>query len=256
VGGVTPGKGGAEVAGLPVFNTVAAAQAETAANAAIIYVPARFAVDALYEAIDAQLDPLVCITEGVPVLDMIKVVAYAHYRGVRLIGPNSPGVISPGLAKAGIMPGEIHRPGGVGVISRSGTLTYEVVWGLTQHGLGQSTCVGIGGDPIIGSDFVEMLALFEADQDTEAIVLIGEIGGRDEIIAADFIRDHITKPVVAFVAGKTAPPSRRMGHAGAIISGQQETAAAKIEALEAAGVAVADRPETIPELIETLLQEG
>lgn len=249
VAGVTPGKGGQEVAGVPVFDTVQEAVRHTGANASIVYVPAHFAPDALYEAADAGIELIVCITEGIPVLDMVRVVHYLARQGVRLIGPNSPGVITPGQAKVGVMPGHIHKPGRIGVVSRSGTLTYEVVWNLTQRGLGQSTCVGIGGDPVIGSSFAEILALFQADAETEAIVLIGEIGGQDEEQAAAYIRAHVTKPVVAFVAGQTAPPDRRMGHAGAIISGGEGTAALKIAALRAAGVRIAQRTEEIPDLI-------
>jgi len=249
VAGVTPGKGGQRVAGVPVFDTVKEAVNATGANTSVVYVPARFATDAIYEAADAGIRLIVCITEGIPVLDMVRVVSYLKQKGTRLIGPNSPGVITPGHAKVGIMPGRIHRPGTIGVVSRSGTLTYEVVWALTQRGLGQSTIIGIGGDPIIGTDFVDALALFQDDPETEAIVLIGEIGGQDEVRAADYIRAQVSKPVVAFVAGRTAPPDRRMGHAGAIISSGGETAAAKIEALRAAGVRVADRPDEIPDLI-------
>lgn len=249
VAGVTPGKGGILVAGVPVFDTLSEATAATGANASIVYVPARYATDALFEAVEAELPLVVCITEGIPALDMVRIVQAAQARGVRLIGPNSPGLISPGKAKVGIMPASIHCPGHVGVISRSGTLTYEVVWGLTQRGLGQSTCVGIGGDPVIGSDFREMLALLEADAQTEAIVLIGEIGGRDEELAADFIARHVSKPVVAFVAGLTAPPDTRMGHAGAIISGVHSTAESKVQVLEAVGVRVAAHPEAIPDLL-------
>lgn len=249
VAGVTPGKGGQEVSGVPVYDSVRQAVAERGANASIVYVPAPQAPDALYEAADAGVPLLVCITEGIPVLDMVQVVHYLRQRGVRLIGPNCPGVITPGQAKVGIMPGHIHRPGPIGVVSRSGTLTYEVVWALTRHGFGQSTCVGIGGDPIIGTGFVEILALFQADPATEAIVLIGEIGGRDEEQAADYIRTAMNKPVVALVAGRTAPPEKRMGHAGAIISGGEGTAATKIAALERAGVHVAQYPEQVPELL-------
>lgn len=249
VAGVTPGKGGMEVAGVPVFNTVKEAVKTTGGNASIVYVPARFAPDALYEAADAGVPLIVCITEGIPTLDMIKVKAYLDQRGVRLIGPNCPGVITPGESKVGIMPGHIHKPGSVGVVSRSGTLTYEVVYDLTARGLGQSTCVGIGGDPILGSDFIDILALFEEDVATDKVVLIGEIGGTDEERAADFIASEMTKPVVAFIAGRTAPPGKRMGHAGAIIEGGMGTAAEKIAALEAAGVTVARYPGEIPDLI-------
>ena len=249
VAGVTPGKGGLEVAGVPVFNTVKEAVEATGANTSIIYVPSRFAPDAVYEAADAGVSLIVCITEGIPTLDMIKVKAYLDQRGARLIGPNCPGLITPGQAKVGIMPGHIHQPGAVGVVSRSGTLTYEVVYDLTAHGLGQSTCVGIGGDPIPGSDFIDILTLFEEDAATEKVVLIGEIGGTDEERAADFIASKMTKPVVAFIAGRTAPPGKRMGHAGAIIQGGAGTAAEKIAALEAVGVKVARYPGEIPGLL-------
>ncbi|HEY8446751.1 MAG TPA: succinate--CoA ligase subunit alpha [Thermomicrobiales bacterium] len=253
VAGVTPGGKGKTVAGVPVFNTVSEAVAETGANASIIYVPARFAPDAIYEAVDAGIPLVVCITEGIPILDMVPVYAYVKSKGARLIGPNCPGVITPGEAKIGIMPGYIHTPGPIGLVSRSGTLTYEVVDALTRAGLGQSTAVGIGGDPIIGTSFVDVLELFQNDPQTEAIVLIGEIGGTDEQDAAAFIREHVTKPVVGFIAGRTAPPGKRMGHAGAIISGGTGTAAEKIEALNAAGVQVADRPSQVPELIRAAL---
>ena len=249
VAGVTPGKGGMEVADVPVFDTVKEAVAETGANTSIVFVPARFAADAIYEAVDGGIGLIVCITEGVPTLDMIKVRAYLDQKGVRLIGPNCPGVITSGEAKVGIMPAHIHRPGGVGVVSRSGTLTYEVVWELTQHGLGQSTCVGIGGDPIIGADFIDILRLFEQDPRTERVVLIGEIGGTNEERAAEFIASEVTKPVVAFVAGETAPPDKRMGHAGAIISGGVGTAASKIAAFEDFGVQVARHPGEIADLV-------
>jgi succinyl-CoA synthetase alpha subunit len=249
VAGVTPGKGGMEVAGVPVFNTVREAAQTMGANASIVYVPARFAPDAIYEAADGGIPLIVCITEGIPTLDMIKVKTYLDQKGVRLIGPNCPGVITPGQTKVGIMPGHIHQPGSVGVVSRSGTLTYEVVYDLTMRGLGQSTCVGIGGDPILGSDFIDILALFEEDAATDSVVLIGEIGGTDEERAADFIASKMTKPVVAFVAGRTAPPGKRMGHAGAIIEGGTGTAVEKIATLEAAGVKVARYPGEIPRLL-------
>lgn len=252
VAGVTPGKGGATVAGVPVFDTVNEAVAATGANASIVYVPARFAPDAIYEAADAGLDLVVCITEGIPTLDMIRVCRYLEERRTRLVGPNCPGVITPGQCKVGIMPGHIHMPGRVGLVSRSGTLTYEVVWALTQKGLGQSTCVGIGGDPVIGSNFVDILALFEADPDTDAVVLIGEIGGTDEERAAEYIGQVMTKPVVAFIAGQTAPPGKRMGHAGAIIDGGMGTAESKIKALSEAGVRVAKHPLEITELVAAL----
>ena len=249
VAGVTPGKGGGWVNGVPVFDTIKEAVAATGANTSIVFVPARFAPDAMYEAADGGISVIVCITEGIPVLDMLKVRAYLDQKGVRLIGPNCPGVITPGECKVGIMPAYIHTPGPVGVISRSGTLTYEVVNELTRRGLGQSTCVGIGGDPIIGSDFIDILTLFEEDPLTEQVVLIGEIGGSDEERAADFIAAHVTKPVTALVAGRTAPPGKRMGHAGAIISRGMGTAVEKIEALEAVGVEVAHHPAEIAKLV-------
>jgi succinyl-CoA synthetase alpha subunit len=253
VAGVTPGGIGKSVAGVPVFNTVADAVAETQANASIIYVPARFAPDAIYEAVEGGIPLVICITEGIPILDMVPVYEHVRRKGARLIGPNCPGLITPGEAKVGIMPGFIHQPGPVGLVSRSGTLTYEVVDALTRAGLGQTTAVGIGGDPIIGTSFVDVLGLFEHDSATEAIVMIGEIGGSDEEDAAAFIGAHVIKPVIGFIAGRTAPPGKRMGHAGAIISGGTGTAAEKIAALEAAGVTVADRPSAIPELVRSAL---
>jgi succinyl-CoA synthetase alpha subunit len=253
VAGVTPGKAGQEVHGVPVFNTVEEAVRETGANASVIYVPARFSVDAIYEAVDNGLEVVVCITEGVPVNDMVPVYHHVRQKGAVLIGPNCPGVTSPGKAKVGIIPGFIHEPGRVGVVSRSGTLTYEVVDALTSAGLGQSTVVGIGGDPIIGTSFVDVLRMFQDDPDTDAIVMIGEIGGDDEEVAAEFIKDHVTKPMAGFIAGRTAPPGKRMGHAGAIISGGAGTAQGKIEALEAAGVAVASRMSEIPEMLKAKL---
>ncbi len=252
VAGVTPGRGGSEVAGVPVFNTVPDAVDPTGANAAIIYVPAPFASDAILEAADAGLALIICITEGIPVLDMVKVDSVVRKRGARLIGPNCPGVITPGLAKVGIMPAHIHRRGNIGLVSRSGTLTYEIVNALTQSGYGQSTCVGIGGDPIIGTTFVDTLRLFADDDQTEAVVLIGEIGGNDEEHAADFIKHNFSKPVVAFIAGRTAPADKRMGHAGAIISGGSGTAAGKVEALTEVGVRVADSPTQVPEILRSL----
>jgi succinyl-CoA synthetase alpha subunit len=254
VSGVTPGGKGKSVAGAPVFDTVADAVAETAPNVAIIFVPARFAPDAIYEAVDNGLPLVVCITEGIPVADMVPLFAHAQNQGIRLLGPNCPGLITPGEAKVGIMPGFIHTPGPVGVVSRSGTLTYEVVDALSRAGTGQSTAVGIGGDPVIGTSFVDVLGLFEADPATEAIVMIGEIGGNDEEVAARFIQDHVTKPVVGFIAGQTAPPGKRMGHAGAIISGGTGTAAEKMAALEAAGVRVVDRPSAVPDAIQAALR--
>lgn len=252
VAGVTPGKRGQSVEGVPVFNTVEEAVAETHPNVALIFVPPRFAGDAVMEAADAGIPLIVCITEGVPVQDMIGIYQYVQKKGCRLIGPNCPGLIVPGVAKVGIMPGHIHQPGNIGVISRSGTLTYEVVYHLTNAGLGQSTCVGIGGDPIIGTKFIDLLELFEADPDTEAVILIGEIGGNDEETAAAYIKDHMKKPVVSFISGRTAPPGKRMGHAGAIVSGGSGTAEAKIAALNAAGVPVADTP---PQIIDLLRQK-
>ena len=249
VAGVTPGKGGGWVNGVPVFDTVKEAVAATGANTSIVFVPARLTLDAMYEASDGGISLIVCITEGIPILDMLKVRAYLDQKGVCLIGPNCPGVITPGECKVGIMPAYIHTPGPVGVISRSGTLTYEVVNELTRRSLGQSTCVGIGGDPIIGSDFIDIMTLFEEDPLTEQVVLIGEIGGSDEERAADSIAAHVTKPVTAFVAGRTAPPGKRMGHAGAIISGGTGTAVEKIEALEAVGVEVAHHPAEIAKLV-------
>ncbi len=249
VGGVTPGKGGEWVLGKPVFDTVKAARDATEANTGIIYVPAAFAADAIFEAIDAGIALIVCITEGIPVLDMMKVRARIDQSESRLIGPNCPGLLTPGQAKVGIMPGHIAAPGSVGVVSRSGTLTYEVVYALTQAGIGQTTCVGIGGDPINGTSFIDVLQLFEDDPATEKIVMIGEIGGTDEEKAAAFIAKSMTKPVVAFIAGQTAPPGKRMGHAGAIVEGGSGTAEDKIKALIEAGVKVAEHPEQIPELL-------
>ncbi len=251
VAGVTPGKGGQFACDgrVPVFDTVREAVEATGANTSVIYVPAPFAPDAIVEAADAGLNLVVCITEGIPVNEMIRVKAYLDVKRVRLIGPNCPGLLTPGQAKVGIMPGPIAMPGPVGVVSRSGTLTYEVVYALTALGIGQTTCVGIGGDPIIGTRFVDVLALFEADPETKAVVLIGEIGGNDEEVAARFIAERMTKPVVAFIAGRTAPPGKRMGHAGAIIEGGTGTAAEKIAALEAAGVRVAEHPEQIARMV-------
>jgi succinyl-CoA synthetase alpha subunit len=249
VAGVTPGKGGETVHGAPVFDTVRAAVDATGANTSVIYVPARFAPDAIFEAADAGIELIVCITERIPVLDMVRVVHYLDQKGSRLIGPNCPGLITPGQAKVGIIPGSIVTPGPVGVVSRSGTLTYEVVYALTERGIGQSTCVGIGGDPINGTNFIDVLRMFEQDPDTEQVILIGEIGGNAEEQAAAYITEHMSKPVTAFIAGRTAPPGRRMGHAGAIVEGKSGTAEGKIEALEAAGVRVALNPDKIVEMI-------
>jgi succinyl-CoA synthetase alpha subunit len=255
VGGIRPGKGGQRAVDdrVPVFNTVAEAVRETGANTSIIFVPASGGAEAILEAADGGIALIVAITEGMPVLDMVKVYRAVQERGSRLIGPNCPGLITPGEAKVGIMPGFIHKPGRVGLVSRSGTLTYEVVNALTEAGLGQSTAVGIGGDPIIGSTFLDILHLFQADPDTDAVVMIGEIGGTDEEVAAAYIGQHMTKPVVGFIAGRTAPEGRRMGHAGAIISGGAGTAAGKMAAMEAAGVRVAEAPSQIPALIKAAL---
>lgn len=249
VGGVTPGKGGEWVEGVPVFETIKEARHVTGATATINFVPARFAVDALYEAIDAGIELIVCITENIPISEMMKVRQHLDLSSSRLIGPNCPGLLIPGQTKIGIMPGYIAMPGSVGLVSRSGTLTYEVVQTLTNRGIGQSACIGIGGDPINGTDFVDVLQRFEDDPDTDKVVIIGEIGGDAEEKAAQFIREHMTKPVVAFVAGKAAPPGRRMGHAGALIEGSVGTWAGKVNALRTANVKVADNPEQIPDLL-------
>ena len=254
VAGVTPGKGGTDVGGIPVFDSVVEAVARTRADVSVIYVPAALAQDAIYEAVDAEVPLVVCITEGLPARDMVEVASYLRGRSTRLIGPNCPGLISPGQCKVGIMPGFIHTPGRIGLVSRSGTLTYEVVWQLTRAGMGQSTCIGIGGDPIVGTRFVDTLALFEADDSTDAIVLIGEIGGTDEEDAAALIEKHVSKPVVAFIAGQTAPPGKRMGHAGAIVSGGAGTAQEKMARFERAGVPVAKVPSEIPGLIAAALR--
>jgi len=244
IAGVTPGKGGTYFEGVPVFNGVDNAVKETGANASMIFVPPAFAADAILEATDAGLSLVVCITDGIPTLDMVTVLGYLKGKSTRLIGPNCPGVISPGKCKVGLMPGDIHRPGNVGVVSRSGTLTYEAVAQLTEQGIGQSTCIGVGGDPLIGTTFIDVLRFFEEDADTRLVVLIGEIGGTAEQEAAEFIRE-MTKPVIAFVAGSTAPPGKRMGHAGAIITGSSGTAAEKIAALSAAGATIASSPADI-----------
>jgi succinyl-CoA synthetase alpha subunit len=254
VAGVTPGKGGLKFDDtVPIFNTVYDAVEKTGANTSVIYVPPMGAADAIMEAVDAGCALVVCITEGVPVLDMTRVYPFVKERGARLLGPNCPGLISPGQAKVGIIPGRICIPGNVGVVSRSGTLTYEVVYQLTRAGLGQTTCVGIGGDPINGTNFIDCLAAFEKDPSTKAVAMMGEIGGTDEQEAADFVKNHMTKPVVGFIAGQTAPPGRRMGHAGAIISGSAGTAAEKVEAFKAAGIGVAVRPMDFVELIKAKL---
>jgi succinyl-CoA synthetase alpha subunit len=242
VGGVTPGKGGETVAGVPVFDTVSEAVEQTAANATMIFVPAAFAADAILEAVDAGIQVIVTITEGVPVLDMVHVYQVVKQRGVTLIGPNCPGIITAEECKIGIMPGYVHRRGCVGVMSRSGTLTYEAVWQTSRLGLGQTTCVGLGGDPIVGTSFIDLLQRFEADPQTEAVLMIGEIGGTAEEEAAAYVQQHVSKPVAAFIAGRTAPPGKRMGHAGAIISGGKGTADEKIAALREAGIEVADSP--------------
>jgi succinyl-CoA synthetase alpha subunit len=254
VAGVTPGKGGQLFEGLvPVFNTVADAVAETKPNVAVIYVPAAVATSAVFEAADAGLPLIVCITEGIPVLDMTQVLPFVHERGARLIGPNCPGLISPGESKVGIIPGNICKPGKIGVVSRSGTLTYEIIHQLSTNGYGQSSCVGIGGDPLIGTNFIHCLSAFQADPETDAIVMIGEIGGTDEQQAAEFVKAAVTKPVVGFIAGQTAPPGRRMGHAGAIISGSSGTAAEKMQALAQAGVGVMKRPADVVPLLKERL---
>lgn len=253
VAGVTPGKGGQHLDDVPIFDTVQEAVDESGANTSIVYVPPAFAVDAVYEAASAGIEHIVCITEGIPVLEMTKVYRYVKQQGATLIGPNCPGVISPGKSKVGILPGHIFRQGSVGVISRSGTLTYEIVFQLTSAGLGQSTCVGIGGDSIIGTNFIDCLELFEADEETDSVVLIGEIGGNDEQKAAEFVEREMEKPVVGFVTGQTAPPGKRMGHAGAIIQGAGGTAREKVEAFEQAGVSVAQKPDEISELLAAQL---
>ncbi|MCC6794518.1 MAG: succinate--CoA ligase subunit alpha [Candidatus Hydrogenedentes bacterium] len=253
VGGVTPGKGGQTACGVPVFNSVQEAVKATGATASVMYVPAAFAKGAMLDAANSDIKLLIAITEGIPTLDVLEAYEALTAKGVRLIGPNCPGLITPGACKIGIMPGQIHKPGRIGLISRSGTLTYEIVKELTDCGLGESTCIGIGGDPIIGSKFVDLLPLFEADPDTDAVVLVGEIGGQDEVIAAEYFKTKMKKPVVGFMAGLTAPPGRRMGHAGAIVGGEDDTAAAKIEKLEAAGIPVARIISDVVKLVQKKL---
>lgn len=253
VAGVTPGKGGQDLDGIPVYDTLAEAAESTGANTSIIYVRPAFAADAIHEAVDAEMDLVICITEGIPTLDMARVYAVLQQSSARLLGPNCPGAITPGVTKVGIMPGHIHQPGHVGVVSRSGTLTYEIVHQLTSAGIGQSTCLGIGGDPIIGTGFIDALEAFESDPDTHAVVMIGEIGGSDEERAAEFIRQHMNKPVVGFIAGRTAPPGKRMGHAGAIISGGTGGAEEKVRALNDAGIPVADRSADVVDLVRSAL---
>ena len=253
VAGVTPGRGGKEVEGVPVFNAVAEAVEKTEANTSVIFVPAKFAPDAIYESADAGIELIVCISEGIPAIELVKVVAYIRDKGCRLIGPNSPGVVSAGEAKVGILPGHIFKKGSIGVVSRSGTLTYEIVDHITKSGLGQSTCLGIGGDPVIGTKFIECLELFAEDKETEAVVLVGEIGGRDEQDAAVYVKEHFNKPVFGFIVGKTAPPGKRMGHAGAIIAGTAGTAAEKIKAFEENGISVGETPADVARLVKEKL---
>lgn len=253
VGGVTPGKGGQTIFDLPIFNTVPEAADATGADVSIMYVPAKFAKQAMLEAAASSIKILVAITEGIPTLDVLEAYEALHAKGIRLIGPNCPGIITPGACKIGIMPGDIHAPGKVGVISRSGTLTYEIVDELTKAGIGETTCIGIGGDPIIGSKFLDLLPLFEEDEQTEAVVIVGEIGGQDEVVAADYIKNNMSKPVVGFMAGLTAPKGKQMGHAGAIVGGEDDTAASKIEKLEAAGIPVARIISDVVKLVKERL---
>ncbi|MFV3407844.1 succinate--CoA ligase subunit alpha [Bdellovibrio bacteriovorus] len=255
VGGVTPGKGGTTHIGLPVFNTVKEAKAATGCNASVVFVPPPFAADSIMEAVDADLDLVICITEGIPVLDMVKVKEYMKGKRTRLIGPNCPGVITPGECKIGIMPGHIHKPGRIGVLSRSGTLTYEAVGQLTALGIGQSTCVGIGGDPVNGTNFIDVLKMFNEDPDTDGVIMIGEIGGTAEEEAAEYIKAHFKKPVTAFIAGAAAPAGKRMGHAGAIISGGKGTAEAKFKALEAAGCKISRSPADMGITMQSMLKK-
>jgi succinyl-CoA synthetase alpha subunit len=254
VAGVTPGRGGQGVEGVPVFNSVLEAVIKTGANTSVIFVPAKFASDAIYESADAGIKLIICISEGIPAIEMVKVVAYLEDKDSRLIGPNSPGVVSPDDTKVGILPGHIFKKGGIGVVSRSGTLTYEIVDHITKAGLGQSTCLGIGGDPVIGTKFIECLELFAKDKDTEAVVIVGEIGGRDEQDTAAYIKQHFKKPVFGFIAGKTAPPGKRMGHAGAIIAGTAGTAAEKIKVFEENGVKVGETPADVARLLKEHLK--
>lgn len=253
VAGVTPGKGGKEVEGVPVFNTVVEAVKKTEANAAVIFVPAKFATGAVYEAIDAGVKLVVCVAEGLPTIELVKITAYLKGKDCRLVGPNSPGIVSAGEAKVGILPGNIFKKGSVGVISRSGTLTYEIVDHITKTGLGQSTCIGIGGDPIIGTKFIDCLELFAKDDDTEAVVVVGEIGGRDEQDTAEYVKKYFKKPVFGFIAGKTAPADKRMGHAGAIISGTSGTAAEKVKVFEACGIKVGETPAAVARFVKDKL---